>query len=248
MNWLSQIITNIQTYIKDNGVGYIAANIDRPLREDCFTKVYDDMYNRGYIGMGVATTGTSPGVLPFKAFYSNTVSSAAQTYTGLGGIIVTAYKLGFFCWDGANWTFNLVASLSAVSPGAGDVVDDGGSSTVDNLVVENAVDGKHIIDSGIPKPGLYKGGLVVGAYSKAFAADTMILKMSFIINTLAPTIKIGTTAGADDISGGTFTIDSTGTQFPIDRYTAAGETIYYTLGGTGTAYIRIDYTNKMYLP
>lgn len=248
MNNLAAIKANITASFTSNGVGDITGLVGRTQINDLVDKIYEDLYGLGYILKGVATTGTSPGALAEKAAYINTVSSADQTFTGLGNITVTSYKLGLFLWDTISWTFTLIASLSSVSPGAGDVVDDGGSSTISNIVIENDIDGKHIIDSGVPVPGIYKAGLVVGAYSRVFAADVQIHSASLIIASGAPTIKIGTAAGLDDISGGTFTIDSAGTQIPIARYTGAGETIYYTLGGTGTAYIRFDYTNKMYLP
>jgi hypothetical protein len=246
MNNKAAIKANITASFTSNGVGDITGLVGRTQINDLVDKVYEDIYGLGYIIKGVATSTTNPGALTEKAAYFNLVYNVNTTFTNFAGIIVPSYQLGIFLYDGATWTFSLIATLTPVL-GAGDVIDDGGVSIIDDLPVYNSIDGKHIISSLIPKPGISIGSLLIGAGTEVFGSDIMIERICLKKLTGSPSIKIGMSVGADDISGGTFAISDYLNFTNLLIFTDAGKTIYYELSGTGTARIRFEYTSKFFL-
>jgi len=249
MNNLSAISANIIAYIKTNGIGAIQGAGHQFLEVDNFTKAYEDIYRLGYILKGVAVSTTNPGVLAENAAYINTVSNMNMTYTNLGGITVPSYQIGLFLYNGATavWTFHSVGSL-APAVGSGDVITDSTTSVVNNVAVFNSVDGIHIVDSNIPVAGIYKQTLNISSYITSFPNDSFVTQISLKKLTGSPSIKIGTSSGGIEILDVT-PIDSIIilTNVNIDLPLSASDAVYYELSGTGTALMRFDYINKMWL-
>ena len=127
------------------------------------------------------------------------------------------------------------------------VIGDTGVSVLYNIPIFNSADAQHIIDSGIPVPGLYKRNLTIGAtYSTAFAADTLVTMISVKQTAGTPSIKIGTTLHGSDILPLTAITD----KFFLPNANIDSDvisTIYYEISSTdagSTARIRFDYINK----
>jgi hypothetical protein len=129
------------------------------------------------------------------------------------------------------------------------VIGDGGTSIQYNIAIFNSTDAQHIIDSGVPVPGVYKRNLIIGAaYNNVMAADIVIRDIAIKNTSGTPSIKIGTTLHGDEIlplSPITDKIFLPNVNFDTD----ATPTIYYEISSsdaTSRARIRFDYTNKMF--
>jgi hypothetical protein len=140
---------------------------------------------------------------------------------------------------------NFVAAITAL---LSYVIDDGGVSVVGNLPIYNDTDGLHIIDSGIPKPGIHKAVISGGSDVFAMAADSMIKEISILYVGAGLNVTIGTTLGGNEILD-TTTVDQDMVLTNVNKYFAASGIIYVTSVNTGASVfkLRIDYLNKYYI-
>ena len=83
-----------------------------------------------------------------------------------------------------------------------------------------------------------------GAQTIVMPANSRLLNVFIEVVSLAPTCKIGTTAGAEDLSPDMLV--GSGIDWGGFR-SLAGQTIYFTIGGTGTVNIRYE-LKTTYMP
>lgn len=137
--------------------------------------------------------------------------------------------------------------ITAIKATLSYVIGDGGVSVVGNLPIYNDTAGLHIIDSGIPKPGIHKATLSGGSDVFAMAADSMIKEISIEYIGTGLTVNIGTTLGGSEITAA-LAITNDVYYTNLNHKFATSGTIYVTSVNTGASVckIRIDYINKYY--